>query len=55
MADIHEVMEWWPTGTRVGITYGAYVICSCSWHNLEGLTFPEAIDAYADHKAAQHG
>ena len=58
MADIHEVEAWGTTmdiGSHMGITYGGYVICPCGWHNLGGLTFPQAIDAYADHKAAQHG
>ena len=66
MADNHEVKAWGTTmdiGSHIGITYGGYcrlpdglrVLCSCGWHNPPGLTFPQAIDAYADHKAAQHG
>ena len=58
MADNHEVMAWGTTmdiGSHIGITYGGQVSCSCGWYNPGGLTFPQAIDAYADHKAAQHG
>ena len=58
MADIHEVKGWGTSmdiGSHVSITYGGLVTCSCGWHTPEGLTFAQVIDAYADHKAAQHG